>query len=130
MGRGLVAVLSALGSLVLCLLTAGFAIYKFSKEMDKQISDKKAYELTQDELREVYEEIGERLSDDSGEITVAISAEDGMAYWVENNTLMYAPVDEDGEVDFEQEMQYNAFEVPLKELTKMLLILDTIKENK
>jgi hypothetical protein len=123
-------VLSALGSLVLCLLTAGFAIYKFSKEMDKQISDKKAYELTQDELREVYEEIGERLSDDSGEITVAISAEDGMAYWVENNTLMYAPVDEDGEVDFEQEMQYNAFEVPLKELTKMLLILDTIKENK
>lgn len=130
MGRGLVALLSALGSLVLCLLTAGFAIYKFSKEMDKQISDKKAYELTQDELREVYEEIGERLSDDSGEITVAISAEDGMAYWVENNTLMYAPVDEDGEVDFEQEMQYNAFEVPLKELTKMLLILDTIKENK
>ena len=130
MGRGLVAVLSALGSLVLCLLTAGFAIYKFSKEMDKQISDKKAYELTQDELREVYEEIGERLSDDSGEVTVAISAEDGMAYWVENNTLMYAPVDEDGEVDFEQEMQYNAFEVPLKELTKMLLILDTIKENK
>lgn len=130
MGRGLVAVLSALGSLVLCLLTAGFAIYKFSKEMDKQISDKKAYELTQDELREVYEEIGERLSDDSGEITVVISAEDGMAYWVENNTLMYAPVDEDGEVDFEQEMQYNAFEVPLKELTKMLLILDTIKENK
>lgn len=130
MGRGLVAVLSALGSLVLCLLTAGFAIYKFSKDMDKQISDKKAYELTQEELREVYEEIGERLSDDSGEITVAISAEDGLAYWVENNTLMYAPVDEDGEVDFEQEMQYNAFEVPLKELTKMLLILDTIKENK
>ena len=53
MGRGLVAVLSALGSLVLCLLTAGFAIYKFSKDMDKQISDKKAYELTQEELREL-----------------------------------------------------------------------------
>lgn len=129
MGRGVVALLSALGTLVVCFISIVFVLNKLSKDLDKRIADNGGYDsFTEEELREIYEEIGERLQDDT-DIVVALS-EDGMAYWVDDSGLMQAPVGDDGEVDFDKAVRYNAFEATRSELTKVLLILDAIKEKK
>lgn len=66
--------------------------------------------------------------DNNDAIKVAIV--DGVAYWVADNAVYYAPVTDDEEVDFESRMVYNAIEADHHELLKLMFILDNLKKEK
>ena len=118
--------LIAVGAVVVATITSAIAVRVLAYRIDKALENAGAYELSQEELREILEEIGENLGDNDS-LTMVIAGD--TAYWIEENSLMHAPVDSDDEVDFGSAMPYNAIEAPKEELKKILSILDTIKEN-
>lgn len=119
--------LVAIGAVVVGTIIAAVAVRVTAHKIDKALEAGGAYDqFSTEELMDILEEIGENLQDNDS-VTMVIAG--GMAYWLEENGLMYAPVDADDEVDFDHAMQYNAIEAPKEELRKILSILDAIKEN-
>lgn len=115
-------------------LTIGVVVFsviaRASRLLDEMIAP---IDTPPDELQDVLKDIEDAFANRSDNnmpdnmITMVVSGD--TAYWIENNVLMKAPVGEDGEVDFSQEVRYNAIDAPQSELKQILSILDTIKEN-
>lgn len=118
---------TAIAFVVAATIGAAFALRRAAHVIDAALHDGGAYDtLSQDEVASILEQLGESVEEDS--ITVAIA--DGLAYWVDENGLMYAPIDDNDNIDFDLARQYDAFTVPPSELPKVMFILDTIKEGK
>lgn len=120
-----------MGSLLLAvgLLVVGAAIALFTlgfvaNKIDKSLEDAGAYEEFTEE--EIMDETEERLPEKEL-VTLVVFGD--KAYWVENNSIMFAPVNDMDDVDFSSAMRYNAITAPHEELKMILSILDTIKEN-
>lgn len=119
--------LIAIGAVVVGTVIAAIAVRVAAHRIDKALEVAGAYDkFSEEELREILEEIGEKLPDNES-MTIIVS--DGTAYWLEENGLMCAPIDDEDEIDFDLAVQYNAIEAPKEELRKILSILDAIKEN-
>lgn len=54
---------------------------------------------------------------------------EGRAYWIEDAAIMTAPVDAEDNIDFDLAAEYNAIDAPRSELTKIMFILDNLKED-
>lgn len=63
---------------------------------------------------------------DKGMIKVAIC--ENVAYWVVDNEIYRAEVDGDGKVDSEKASVVDVFKLSEKEVEKLLVIIDSIKE--
>lgn len=63
---------------------------------------------------------------DKGMIKVAIC--ENIAYWVVNNEIYKAEVDNDGNVDSDKASVIDVFDLSEKEVEKLLTIIDSIKE--
>ena len=119
--------LIAIGAVVVGTVIAAIAVRVTAHRIDKALETAGAYDkFSEEELREILEEIGEKLPD-SESVTIIVS--DGTAYWLEEDGLMCAPIDDEDEIDFDLAVRYNAIEAPKEELRKILSILDAIKEN-
>ena len=119
--------LIAIGAVVVGTVIAAIAVRVTAHRIDRALEVAGAYDkFSEEELREILEEIGEKLPDNES-MTIIVS--DGTAYWLEENGLMCAPIDDEDEIDFDLAVQYNAIEAPKEELRKILSILDAIKEN-
>jgi len=119
--------LIAIGAVVVGTVIAAIAVRVTAHRIDKALEVAGVYDkFSEEELREILEEIGEKLPDNES-TTIIVS--DGTAYWLEENGLMCAPIDDEDEIDFDLAVQYNAIEAPKEELRKILSILDAIKEN-
>ena len=119
--------LIAIGAVVVGTVIAAIAVRVTAHRIDKALEVAGAYDkFSEEELREILEEIGEKLPDNESMIIIV---SDGTAYWLEENGLMCAPIDDEDEIDFDLAVQYNAIEAPKEELRKILSILDAIKEN-
>ena len=125
--RRMARLLIDIGPVVLATVIAAIAVRVTAHRIDKALEVAGAYDkFSEEELREILEEIGEKLPDNES-MTIIVS--DGTAYWLEENGLMCAPIDDEDEIDFDLAVQYNAIEAPKEELRKILSILDAIKEN-
>lgn len=119
--------LIAIGAVVVGTVIAAIAVRVTAHRIDKALEVAGVYDkFSEEELREILEEIGEKLPDNES-TTIIVS--DGTAHWLEENGLMCAPIDDEDEIDFDLAVQYNAIEAPKEELRKILSILDAIKEN-
>lgn len=83
-----------------------------------------AFELTQDDADDILGGIKPGHED-----TITALVEGDTAYWITDNALVSAPVAMDGNIVFSSAKKYDAMSAPVDELRKMLLIIDTIKEN-
>lgn len=63
---------------------------------------------------------------DKGMLKVAIC--ENVAYWVVNNEIYRADVDKEGRVDSERASVIDVFNLSEKEVEKLLVIIDSIKE--
>jgi hypothetical protein len=63
---------------------------------------------------------------DKGMVKVAIC--ENVAYWVVDNEIYRAEVDKDGRVDSEKASVVDVFNLSEKEVEKLLVIIDSIKE--
>lgn len=63
---------------------------------------------------------------DKGMIRVAIC--DNFAYWTLDNEIFKAKVNKDGKIDSEHAKAIDVFDLSEKDVTKLLAILDTIKD--
>lgn len=125
--RRMGSLLIAIGAVVVGTVIAAIAVRVTAHRIDKALEVAGVYDkFSEEELREILEEIGEKLPDNES-TTIIVS--DGTAYWLEENGLMCAPIDDEDEIDFDLAVQYNAIEAPKEELRKILSILDAIKEN-
>jgi hypothetical protein len=61
--------------------------------------------------------------------TLKISIVDGQAYWVYNNAIYKASIDNYGRIDAENAQQIDVFSLSDKEASGLLEILDSIKED-
>jgi len=65
---------------------------------------------------------------EDGNNYVRVAFADDKAYWLNGSAVMVADV-VDGEVDVDSAVQYDAIGAPSGELTKLMFILDNLKED-
>lgn len=120
----------ASGVVIIATICSALIFRKLAKIMQESVHASYDDVITDEEaenIKDLLERMESERLEDSNKIVVAIV--DDMAYWVGEEGLMYAPVMDDEEVDFDSAMRYNVFEVPTSELNKLLFILDTIMEE-
>lgn len=70
-----------------------------------------------------------RETKEEDEKVVKLAIYDGIAYWVTDDGLMYAPVDEDDEVEYSLKRPVDAHAMTQGQIDMMLEILDALKEE-
>jgi hypothetical protein len=111
---------AAIGVITTAVVSAALLVRKVAKELDEHLALGNVYGLfSQSEM------VAMNYNQPDA---VSVALLDGRAYWIEGNSLMVAPAD-DEEVDFSLAVQYNAMEADSKELPKILFILDALKED-
>lgn len=61
--------------------------------------------------------------------TVSVAIVEDSAYWVHNNNIYRAPVEDTGRIDTDNATKIDVFSLSDKDTKKLLSILDSIKER-
>jgi hypothetical protein len=114
----------ALVAITVTAISIGAFLTSIVSRLERDLNE---IELSQEDLESILEALSEG-EDEEGSTRIIIV--ESKAYWLDNNSVKVAPVDDDENIDFEAAVVYNAIEAPRSELTKILFILDNLKEGK
>lgn len=76
----------------------------------------------------IVRDVQEEFDEESDEELVSVAVIEDKAYWVVDNTFYVAEI-VDGEIDKTSSKPINAFEMSVKDINKMLFILDNLVEG-
>lgn len=114
----------ALAAITVTAIGIGAFIANVVARLERDIN---SMELSQEDLESILEALNAEGEDEEGATRIIIV--DDKAYWLDENSVKVAPVDAEENIDFEAAVVYNAIEAPRSELTKLLFILDNLKEG-
>lgn len=92
---------------------------------DNIISQSEAHQLSLDHDKSFRD-----TEPEEQESFVRVAIHDGRAYWVNNNGLQWAPLDEDDEVQYSLQQQVDVHNMTQPEVDLLLEILDALKEDR
>lgn len=96
------------------------------------VAERFIYLLRVDKLDRAFDtiirDVEEEMEEDSDDELVSVAVIDDQAYWVVDNTFYVAEI-VDGEIDKTSSRPINAFEMSVRDINKMLFILDNLVEG-
>jgi len=118
---------------VVLLVSASLAVcIKIIKHLDRTATATEAIavcaiEVSQELLEVIAEAEDEEMEEQPKKFVVAFV--DGKAYWVEDNEFLEAEIDEDGDPVRSTAHPVDAINMPFKDVTKLLYVLDNLKDK-